>query len=70
MLDADLLVFGSVLSGRFWTPGHLSSSVRTPLRAFVDPAGSHSQWWTPTSTLDLVWQDVLLPESVLALPVV
>jgi len=67
LLDADLLVFGSLLSGRFWTPGHLSSSVRTPLRAFVDPAGSHSQWWTPTSTLDLVGQGLLLAESVFAL---
>lgn len=70
LLDADLFVFGSVLSRRFWTPGLLPGGVRTPLRTLVDAAGSHSQGWTPTSTLDLVWQDVLLPESVLALPVV
>ena len=67
MLDADLLVFGSVLSRRFWTPGLLSSGVRTPLRALVDTAGSHSQRCTPTSTVDLVWQGLLLPESVFAL---
>jgi len=33
----------------------------------VDTAGSHSQGWTPTSTLDLVWQALLLSESVVAL---
>ena len=32
----------------------------------MDAAGSHSQRWTPTSTLDLVWQGLLFPESVLA----
>ena len=33
----------------------------------MDAAGSHSQRGTPTSTLDLVWQGLLLPESVFAL---
>ena len=67
LLDVDLFAFGSVLSRRFWTPGLLPGGVRTPLMTLVDTAGSHSQGWMLTSTLDLVWQEVLLPESVLAL---
>ena len=55
------------LSRRFWTPGLLQRDVRTPLRTLMDAAGSHSQRCTPTSTVDLVWQGLLLPESVFAL---
>ena len=64
MLGSDLFVFGSVLSRRVWTPAFLPSDVRTLLRLLVYTAGTHSQSWKPTSTSDLVGQDLLLPESV------
>eukprot|EP00076_Gallus_gallus_P045121 XP_025010659.1 uncharacterized protein LOC107049815 isoform X3 [Gallus gallus] len=57
-----------VLSRRFWTPGLLQRDVRTPLRTLMDTAGSHSQRWTPTSTLDLVCQGAPLGLCVLLWP--